>query len=132
MTARKNTTDKVEVVRKSDEELAAETAAQDTAPADATPEKKGGAETETFDLEVTLSNGARLTLDVIKDQDDWAYEAVEALAELNYPVLVNAIMTRGSKYKLKAAGARVRDFEMITEKLTEALGVIQDERESGK
>lgn len=132
MATKKNTTDQVEVVRKSDEELAAETAAQDTAPAGTTPEKKGGVETETFDLEVTLSNGARLTLDVIKDQDDWAYEAVEALAEMNYPVLVNAIMTRGSKMKLKMAGARVRDFEMITEKLTEALGVIQDERESGK
>lgn len=87
-------------------------------------------ESETIEIPVTLANGTELTLDVIKDQNDWAYEAVEAMAEMNYPVLINAIITRVSKLKLKMAGAKVRDFEMITEKVTGALGSIKSENNS--
>nr|WP_286981475.1 hypothetical protein [Corynebacterium sp. UBA5992] len=96
----------------------------------ATPETSADAvdtnKVETVALDVTLSNGVSVTLDVIKDQGDWAYEAVEAMAEGNYPVMVNAIITRGSKLKLKLSGARVRDFELITEKVSEAIGSIRE------
>lgn len=85
---------------------------------------------ETIEIDVTLANGAEITLEVIKDQNDWAYEAVEAMAEMNYAVLINAIITRASKLKLKIAGANVRDFEMITEKVTGALGSIKSENNS--
>lgn len=82
----------------------------------------------TASIDVTLSNGAQLTLDVIKDQGDWAYEAVEAMSEMNYPVLVNAILTKKSKFLLRASGARVRDFEMITDKVSEAIGSIRADK----
>ena len=97
-----------------------------TTPA-ATPKKA-----ETIEIEVTLFNGAEITLEVIKDQNDWAYEAVEAMAEMNYPVLINAIITRTSKLKLKMSGAKVRDFEMITEKVTGALNSIKAEYDATK
>ncbi|MFW8622521.1 hypothetical protein ACOI1A_00970 [Corynebacterium glutamicum] len=92
-----------------------------------TPEK-----VETIEIDVTLANGAELTLEVIKDQNDWAYEAVEAMSEMNYAVLINAIITRTSKLKLKMAGAKVRDFEMITEKVTGALGSVKSESDTQK
>lgn len=97
-----------------------------TTPA-VTPEKA-----ETIEIDVTLANGAELTLEVIKDQNDWAYEAVEAMSEMNYAVLINAIITRTSKLKLKMAGAKVRDFEMITEKVTGALGSVKSEYDTQK
>lgn len=87
---------------------------------------------ETIEIDVTLTNGAEITLEVIKDQNDWAYEAVEAMAEMNYAVLINAIITRTSKLKLKMAGAKVRDFEMITEKVTGALGSVKSEHDTQK
>lgn len=87
---------------------------------------------ETIEIDVTLANGAELTLEVIKDQNDWAYEAVEAMSEMNYAVLINAIITRTSKLKLKMAGAKVRDFEMITEKVTGALGSVKSEYDTQK
>lgn len=120
--ARKTTpkiTDQAEIVERTPEEMAAE---ETTTP-------KTADQDETMDITVTLANGTELVLEVIRDQEDWAYEAVEAMAEMNYPVLVNAILTRGSKFKLKAAGAKVRDFEMITEKVSEALGVISSEKD---
>lgn len=133
MTTKKNTTDKVEVVRKSDEELATKTAAQDTVPAaEQAPEKKEVAKVDTIELDVTLANGVDLTIEVVKDQADWEISAVEAMAEMNYAVLINSIITRGSKLKLKMAGAKVRDFEMITDKVSGALGVIRDEYEAEK
>lgn len=97
-----------------------------TTPA-VTPEKA-----ETIEIDVTLTNGAEITLEVIKDQNDWAYEAVEAMSEMNYAVLINAIITRTSKLKLKMAGAKVRDFEMITEKVTGALNSIKAEHDAQK
>lgn len=97
-----------------------------TTPA-VTPEK-----VETIEIDVTLANGAEITLEVIKDQNDWAYEAVEAMSEMNYAVLINAIITRTSKLKLKMAGAKVRDFEMITEKVTGALGSVKSEYDTQK
>lgn len=97
-----------------------------TTPA-VTPEKA-----ETIEIDVTLANGAELTLEVIKDQNDWAYEAVEAMSQMNYAVLINAIITRTSKLKLKMAGAKVRDFEMITEKVTGALGSVKSEYDTQK
>lgn len=87
---------------------------------------------ETVEIEVTLSNGVPLTLDVIRDQGDWSYSAVEAMAEMNYAVLVNAILTPASKLKLKMAGARVRDFEVITDKVSSAIGVIKAELDAEK
>lgn len=97
-----------------------------TTPA-VTPEKA-----ETIEIPVTLANGAEISLEVIKDQNDWAYEAVEAMSEMNYAVLINAIITRTSKLKLKMAGAKVRDFEMITEKVTGALGSVKSEYDTQK
>lgn len=87
---------------------------------------------ETVEVEVTLANGVTVTLDVIRDQNDWDYFAVEAMQEMNYPVLVNAILTRGSHMKLKMSGAKVRDFEMITQSVSKALNLIRDEREIEK
>lgn len=91
--------------------------------------EKSSSKVETAPLNVVLYNGASVTLDVIKDQRFWSYEAVEAMAEMNYPVLVNSIITKTSKFKLKAAGAMVIDFEMITEKVAEAIGMIKNESE---
>ena len=58
--------------------------------------------------------------------------AVEAMSEMNYAVLINAIITRTSKLKLKMAGAKVRDFEMITDKVTGALNSIKAEYDAQK
>ncbi|GFK19273.1 hypothetical protein [Corynebacterium glutamicum] len=91
--------------------------------------EKPSNEVETVPFDVVLYNGASVTLDVIKDQRFWSYEAVEAMSEMNYPVLVNSIITKTSKFKLKAAGAMVIDFEMITEKVSETLGMIKKESE---
>lgn len=87
---------------------------------------------DTVEIEVTLANGQPLTLEVIKDQNDWSYSAVEAMAEMNYAVLVNAILTPTSKLKLKMAGARVRDFEVITDKVSAAIGAIKAEQDEKK
>lgn len=91
--------------------------------------EKASSAVETVPFDVVLYNGAPVTLDVIKDQRFWSYEAVEAMAEMNYPVLVNSIITKTSKFKLKAAGAMVIDFEMITEKVAETIGMIKKESE---
>lgn len=124
MTARKGTAKDVDQVEVVERDTTEDTAGKDVAAEDTRD--------ATAELDVTLSNGAELTIEVIKDQGDWAYEAVEAMSQMNYPVLINAIITKGSKFKLRAAGARVRDFEMITEKVSEALGVIKDEADAEK
>lgn len=95
-------------------------------------EKDADTSVDTVEIEVTLANGQPLTLEVIKDQNDWSYSAVEAMAEMNYAVLVNAILTPTSKLKLKMAGARVRDFEVITDKVSSAIGVIKAELDAEK
>lgn len=87
---------------------------------------------ETVEIQVKLANGSTVPLDVIRDQNDWDYFAVEAMQEMNYPVLVNAILTRTSHLKLKMSGAKVRDFETVTKAVTKALNLIQDEREAKK
>lgn len=129
MSARKttasNAVDQIEVVE-NDTDLQLEV------PTTAAEEANETTEDPTIEIAVTLSNGAELTINVIKDQNDWAYEAVEAMSQMNYPVLINAIITRVSKLKLKMAGAKVRDFEMITEKVTGALNSIKAEHYAKK
>lgn len=69
---------------------------------------------KTIEVEATLANGNVVTLDVIRDQNNWSYKAVEAFEEMNYAVLVNAILTKPSKMKLEMLGATVRDFKAVT------------------
>lgn len=131
--AKKTTPAKAEVVKNDvpDEEFVDTVETLDSQESDNTPAVKPE-KVETIEIDVTLANGVDLTIEVVKDQDDWEISAVEAMAEMNYAVLVNSIITRGSKLKLKMMGAKVRDFEMITDKVSGALRTIGDEHNAKK
>lgn len=90
-------------------------------------EKKQVDGMDVAEINVTLANGADVSLDVILDRDNWAYETLQAQAEGNTAALVNGVLTGPSATKLRFAGARVKDFRTIAEAVGEALDFLDEE-----
>lgn len=111
MTARKTTSNKVEVVENTDEKTT--TAQEDTA-------------VETIEFPVTLANGNNVTLEAIKNTEDMDFDLLEHAQRGNYAVFLAGALTAKSRFLLKNAGAKVRDYETVSTAYGEAMGAVDN------
>lgn len=84
-----------------------------------------GAETVEFD--VTLANGKTITLEALKNEDDWDLELLDHAQRGNYAVFIFGVLTWKSRFLLKQSGAKVPDFETISIAYGEAVGAVEDD-----
>ncbi|MCQ9341339.1 hypothetical protein NQ028_09345 [Corynebacterium phoceense] len=111
MTARKTTSNKVEVVENTDEQTT-------NTPADTT--------VETIEFSVTLANGNKVTLEAIKDTQDLDFELLDHAQRGNYATFLAGALTAKSRFLLKNAGAKVRDYEAVSTAYGEAVGAVEN------
>lgn len=112
MTARKTTSNKVEVVENNTDEKT--TTAQEATTV------------ETIEFTVTLANGNNVTLEAIKNTDDMDFDLLEHAQRGNYAVFLAGALTAKSHFLLKNAGAKVRDYETVSTAYGEAMGAVDN------
>ncbi|PXY03315.1 hypothetical protein [Corynebacterium striatum] len=112
MTARKTTSNKVEIVENDTNEKSTPT------PADTT--------VETIEFPVALANGNKVTLEAIKDPQDLDFELLDHAQRGNYATFLNGALTDKSRFLLKNSGAKVRDYETISTAYGEAVGAVEN------
>ncbi|QRP60593.1 hypothetical protein [Corynebacterium minutissimum] len=111
MTARKTTSNKVEVAENTDEKT---TTAQEATTV------------ETIEFPVTLANGNKVTLEAIKNTEDMDFDLLEHAQRGNYAVFLAGALTAKSRFLLKNAGAKVRDYETVSTAYGEAMGAVDN------
>ncbi len=111
MTARKTTSNKVEVAENTDEKT---TTAQESTTV------------ETIEFPVTLANGNTVTLEAIKNTEDMDFDLLEHAQRGNYAVFLAGALTAKSRFLLKNAGAKVRDYETVSTAYGEAMGAVDN------
>lgn len=82
---------------------------------------------ELVHFEVTLRNGNTVPLAALKNEDDWDLELVEHLQRNNYAVFLFGILTADSNFRLKAADAKVPDFEAVTIAYAQAVKAVKED-----
>ena len=112
MTARKTTSNKVEVVENNIDEKPTNT------PADPA--------VETIEFPVTLANGNKVTLEAIKNTKDLDFELLDHAQRGNYATFLAGALTAKSRFLLKNAGAKVRDYEAVSTAYGEAVGAVEN------
>lgn len=111
MTARKTTSNKAEVAENTDEKT---TTAQENTTV------------ETIEFPVTLANGNNVTLEAIKNTEDMDFDLLEHAQRGNYAVFLAGALTAKSRFLLKNAGAKVRDYETVSTAYGEAMGAVDN------
>ena len=112
MTTRKTTSNKVEVVENQTDEQTTNT-----------PTDTG---VETIEFSVTLANGNKVTLEAIKDPRDLDFELLDHAQRGNYATFLAGALTAKSRFLLKNAGAKIRDYETISTAYGEAVGAVEN------
>lgn len=106
--------------------MAGTTNDKNTAPA-ADEKKDKNVAPATIEFDVTLANGNTVHLEAIRDRDDLDLELLEHAQRGNYAVFLAGALTDRSNFMLKAAGAKVRDYEAVSTAYGEAVGAIEGE-----
>lgn len=112
MATRKTTSNKVEIVENNTDEKPTNT------PEDTT--------VETIEFPVTLANGNKVTLEAIKDTQDLDFELLDHAQRGNYATFLAGALTAKSRFLLKNAGAKVRDYEAVSTAYGEAVGAVEN------
>ncbi|MDH4657355.1 hypothetical protein J7S19_01770 [Corynebacterium pyruviciproducens] len=111
-TTKKTTSNKVEVVENNIDEKPTNT------PADPA--------VETIEFPVTLANGNKVTLEAIKNTKDLDFELLDHAQRGNYATFLAGALTAKSRFLLKNAGAKVRDYEAVSTAYGEAMGAVEN------
>ncbi|OHO71187.1 hypothetical protein HMPREF2692_01345 [Corynebacterium sp. HMSC036D03] len=112
MATRKTTSNKVEIVENNTDEKTTNT-----------PE---GTTVETIEFPVTLANGNKVTLEAIKYPQDLDFELLDHAQRGNYATFLAGALTAKSRFLLKNAGAKVRDYEAVSTAYGEAVGAVEN------
>lgn len=74
-------------------------------------------EPETKKLPVTLNSGQEIEIEILANQDDWSFGAVQAMEQENYATLVGSILTKASRWQLNNV-ATVADFRIVSDAIS--------------
>ncbi|MCT1819359.1 hypothetical protein M3B96_10455 [Corynebacterium propinquum] len=85
-------------------------------------------EPETKKLPVTLTSGQEIEIEILANQDDWAFGAVQAMEQENYATLVGSILTKASRWQLNNV-ATVADFRTVSDAISQYLAEMRSDIE---
>ncbi|WP_455005666.1 hypothetical protein [Corynebacterium propinquum] len=85
-------------------------------------------EPETKKLPVTLTSGQDIEIEILANQDDWAFGAVQAMEQENYATLVGSILTKASRWQLNNV-ATVADFRIVSDAISQYLAEMRSDIE---
>lgn len=74
-------------------------------------------EPKTKKLPVTLNSGQEIEIEILANQDDWSFGAVQAMEQENYATLVGSILTKASRWQLNNV-ATVADFRIVSDAIS--------------
>lgn len=71
-------------------------------------------EPKTKKIPVTLASGREIEIEILADQNDWSFGALEAMEQEHHGTLLSCIMTKASSMQLKSMGT-LEDLRMVVE-----------------
>lgn len=80
---------------------------------------------ETVTFTVSLANGVEVELEAIKNREDLDLELLDHAERGNLATFLMGALTPKSRFVLKMAGAKVRDYQTIITAYGEAVGSIE-------